>query len=73
MSVCKKCEPETDTPCDSPPVSSSIGGQLAMNKPSIFRIILEEKVARCWLQRTLWVAEWVICIGELEFNKEIYS
>jgi hypothetical protein len=44
-----------------------------MNKPSIFRIILEEKVARCWLQRTLWVAERVICIGELEFDKEIYS
>jgi hypothetical protein len=44
-----------------------------MNKRSIFRIILEAKVARCWLQRSFWVAEWVICIDELEFNKEIHS
>ena len=57
----------------TPRVSSSVGGQLAMDKLSIFRITLKGKIARLWLQRIVWVAERVRCIRELEFNKEVHS
>jgi len=55
-----------------PRMSSRIRGQLATNKPSIVRVILKAKAAFLGVQRILWVAEWVGCIRDLEFNKEVH-
>jgi len=43
----------------TPHVSSSIRDQLATNEPGIVRVILEAKVVCFWMQRILWVTEWV--------------
>jgi hypothetical protein len=56
----------------TPSVSSSKRGQLAANKQRIVRVILEAKVTCFWLQRILWVTEWVGCIRNLEFEKEVH-
>ena len=53
-------------------VSGSIRGQLATNKLGIVRAILEAKVACFWIQRILWVTEWVRCTGNLAFDKEVH-
>ena len=55
-----------------PCMSSSIRGQLAANKHGIIRIILKVKAACFWIQRILWVTEWVRCIRDLEFDKEVH-
>jgi len=56
----------------TPHVSSSIGGQLATNKPGMVCVTLEAKFGHFRLQRILWVAERVRCIREFEFNKEVH-
>lgn len=63
---------ESMNPKLTPRVSSSIRDQLATNQLGIVRVVFEAEVAGIWLQRIFGFMEWVRCICELEFDKEVH-